>query len=117
MLLAPSLVLLSLAAPPAAQAGSRTLQVGPLISRFPSGPCPPSMRLKSRDAFSATWVAPLRPAYQRLRVEVDPQRGVSAGALLRGARRSSSSFWRWRSWRWRACSRCSLARAASVWAG
>lgn len=41
-----------------------------LISRSPSGPCPPSVRLESRDAFSATWVAPLRPAYQQLRFEV-----------------------------------------------
>jgi hypothetical protein len=28
------------------------------------------VRLESRDAFSATWVAPLRPAYQQLRFEV-----------------------------------------------
>lgn len=91
-----ALLALSLAAPAAAQAGSRTLQVAPLISRSPSGPCPPSVRLEeshqpyregsyelvgrasvpeiargwrleSRDAFSATWVAPLQPAYQRCR--------------------------------------------------
>ncbi|MFN9621149.1 MAG: hypothetical protein ACK55X_15710 [Synechococcaceae cyanobacterium] len=85
-----------LAAPPPAQAGSRTLQVAPLISRTPSGPCPTTVvlqethqpyregsyalegtaslpqiasgwRLEGRDAFSATWVAPLKAPYQRCR--------------------------------------------------
>ena len=80
--------------PLAAQAATFELKVAPLHSRTPSGPCPQTVslietlqpyregsygvngraplaaiatgwRLASRDAFSATWTAPLRPAYQR----------------------------------------------------
>ena len=36
----------AMAGPPSVQAGSRTLQVAPLISRTPSGPCPTTLRLQ-----------------------------------------------------------------------
>jgi len=80
--------------PQAGRAGALELQVAPLISRTPSGPCPPTItvletrqpyregsygldgraalgnlatgwRLASRDGFSATWVAQLRAPWQR----------------------------------------------------
>jgi hypothetical protein len=95
-LLLPALLLpaLLLAGPPASRAGTLELQVAPLPSRTPTGPCPQTLtvvetpqpyregsyavdgraaleaiatgwRLAGRDGFSATWTARLRPAWQR----------------------------------------------------
>ncbi len=92
LLLAPSIAPPMLTPAPA-RAGSRTLQVAPLISRTPGGPCPNTLtlietlqpyregsygvegrapllaiatgwRLDSRDAVSASWIARLRAPYQ-----------------------------------------------------
>jgi hypothetical protein len=99
--------------PTASQAGAIELKVAPLISRTPSGPCPQTLtlvethqpyregsygvngrapletiatgwRLDSRDAFSATWLASLRPAWRQcqasagvVRFEGNPEKGHS----------------------------------------
>lgn len=88
------LAALLLCGPQAGSAGTLVLQVAPLHSRTPTGPCPGSLsleetpqpyregshsvdgraamdtvatgwRLTGRDAFSATWEATLLPAYRR----------------------------------------------------
>lgn len=93
---AAALAALLLSVPSAALAGTLELEVRPLHSRTPGGPCPRTLRLSStpqpyregsygvdgraalgaiatgwrlasRDAFSATWVATLRPAYRSCR--------------------------------------------------
>ena len=89
-----SVVLLAAGVPQAGRAEALELRVAPLISRTPSGPCPPAItlietlqpyregsygvdgraalgtvatgwRLANRDAFSATWMGQLRAPYQR----------------------------------------------------
>jgi len=93
-LAAGSVVLLAAGFPQAGRAEALELKVAPLISRTPSGPCPPAItlietrqpyregsygvngraalasvatgwRLAGRDGFSATWVGQLRAPYQR----------------------------------------------------
>lgn len=89
-----ALPLATLCWPTASRAAAIELQVAPIISRTPSGPCPKSLtvsethqpyregsyaldgrapleaiatgwRLDTRDVFSASWLGTLRPAWRR----------------------------------------------------